>query len=170
MRPSVIFSRRVADMDRMAYCPTTPVSVLGRTVQVRGFWGRFVHWAAESRAHRVIVIVVAIWLLNAFDLALTLLSHEQGFLQEQNPVARHVLQFGAPSIILYKVLLVFIGSYPLLKFRAARITELGALVVALVYAVLAVRWSLCYEFYAVAFPSTMHNMAQVELSGSLFFP
>ena len=28
----------------------------------------FLEWVAASRAHRVILLVMAIWLLNAFDL------------------------------------------------------------------------------------------------------
>ncbi len=45
------------------------------------------HWVAEARSHRVICLVLGIWLLNGFDLAFTILSHEQGVLHEENPVA-----------------------------------------------------------------------------------
>ncbi len=91
---------------------------------------------------------MGIWILNAFDLVLTLLSHEQGLLQEGNPVARWILSLGTPSVILFKVGLVMIGSYPLLRFRTARITELGTLVIFIAYGLLAVHWSSCYELYA----------------------
>lgn len=83
-----------------------------------------------------------------FDLLLTLLSHEQGLLQEGNPVARWIFQLGTPSVVLFKIGLVMIGSYPLLKFRKARVTELGTLVILVAYAMLAVHWSDCYELYA----------------------
>ena len=45
---------------------------------------------------------------------------------------------------------------PLVKFRTARITEWGTLVVLLSYAALAVRWSDCYEAYHVALTASSH--------------
>ena len=114
----------------------------------RRWFARLVIWVAESRSHRIICLVLGIWLINAFDLALTIISHQQGMLHEENPVARHMLQYGTTSIVLYKIGLVLIGSYPLLRFRTARITELGACVILVAYAVLAVHWSTCYEFFS----------------------
>ena len=116
-----------------------------------GWWARVLEWVATSRAQRMICLVGAIWLLNGFDLTMTLFSHDQGLLVEQNPVANQVLQQGVAAIVLYQVGLVLIGSYPLLRFRRVRIAELGALIVVLVYASVAVRWSTCYELYTVAF-------------------
>lgn len=155
------------DIDPMACCPSTPIATPGRRFDLRAAREQFVRWLAGARSHRVICVVLGIWLLNGFDLAFTLLSHEQGMLHEENPLARHILQMGTPSILLYKLGLVCIGSYPLLKHRAARVTELGALVVLAVYTVVAVRWSICYEFYAVAFPLNIHNMAAAQLSSSV---
>lgn len=132
------------------YQTTEPGAVL-RGDTLRGWWVRLVIWFAEARSHRVVCLVGGIWLLNAFDLAFTLLSHEQGMLHEQNPLARHMLQNGAASIALYKVGLVLIGTYPLLKFRTARIAEMASMVVLLAYAALSIRWSVCYELYAAAF-------------------
>jgi len=91
---------------------------------------------------------MGIWMLNAFDLAFTILSHEQGFLHEENPLARIMLSHGIASIILFKLGLVLIGSYPLLRFRKARIAELAACLVFAAYVLLAIRWSMCYELYA----------------------
>lgn len=108
---------------------------------------RLIHWMAESRSHRVICLVLGIWLLNGFDLMFTILSHEQGLLHEENPVARLMLGYGTTSIVLFKTGLVLIGSYPLLRFRRARITELGTYVILIAYALLALRWSTCYELY-----------------------
>lgn len=119
--------------------------------ELPGDWrDRAVSWMIESRSHRVICIMLGIWMLNGFDLAFTVLAHQQGFLQEANPLARQMLHNGIASIVLYKVGLVLIGSYPLLKFRQACITELGALVVLMSYMFLAFHWSLCYELYAVS--------------------
>ena len=104
----------------------------------------------EARSHRVVCLVVAIWLLNAFDLTLTILAQKQGVLNEGNPLARGFLQQGPLTIGLYKIGLVLIGSYPLIRFRRARITEMGALVVLVAYASLAVHWSTCYELYTLS--------------------
>ena len=62
--------------------------------------------------------------------------------------------------MLYKIGLVLIGSYPLLRFRAARIAELGAIVVLVTYAMLAVRWQNCIDVYAMTFPNS-HDYADV---------
>ena len=138
----------------MTVSHTAPaLSALGRNHEGNTWWSRLIDWVVEARSHRVICIVAGIWILNAFDLTFTILSHEQGVLQEQNPLARHMLQNGTSSIILYKIGLVLIGTYPLLKFRRARITEMASLLVFLAYATLAVRWSTCYELYAAAIPN-----------------
>jgi len=114
----------------------------------RPWVNRLIHWAVEARSHRVICLVLGIWLLNGFDLAFTILAHENGILSEQNPLARHMLQKGTTSVILFKIGLVLIGSYPLLRFRQARITELGTYVIISAYALLAFRWSICFDLYA----------------------
>ena len=89
-------------------------------------------------------------MLNAFDLILTILAQEQGLLHEENPFGRYMLRFGTASVVLFKVGLVMIGSYPLLRFRTARITELASVFILVAYAMLAVHWSQCYELYALA--------------------
>ena len=119
---------------------------------------------ASSRAHRVLCLIVGIWLLNGFDLTLTILAHQNGLLHEQNPFARQFLEQGALSIMLFKVGLVLIGSYPLLRFRRARIAELGALVVLGAAAMLAVRWSTCVDLYTLSLsnPITLAGMESLE--------
>ncbi len=129
---------------------TSLAELSGAAPRRNGAWSRCVHWVVEARSHRVICLVAGIWLISGFDLALTILSHQQGVLHEENPVARQMLAHGPWSLSLYKIGLVLIGSYPLLKFRTARVTELGTLVVLLVYAILAVRWSACIDFYQLA--------------------
>jgi len=111
---------------------------------------RWVDWAVRARSHRVICLIAGIWMLNAFDLILTILAQEQGLLQEQNPFGRYMLGYGTASVVLFKVGLVLVGSYPLLRFRTARITELATFFILVAYAMLAVHWSQCYELYALA--------------------
>jgi len=164
-----MISLTATDTDGMAWYPTGPLAAsltrwIGPTR--RGWTACWLDWLAESRAHRVICLLMGIWLLNGFDLAFTILSHEQGVLHEENPFARHMLQFGTVSIILYKIGMVLVGSYPLLRFRAARITELGTLVILAAYAFLAFRWSVCYELYSFTATNTL-NMAEITTAGGL---
>lgn len=146
-----------ADTRSMTTCSTPTMSVAPAGPRAsRSLWERSVKWLVAARSHRVLCLVAGIWLINAFDLTFTILSHEQGMLVEMNPVAQHMLDCGVPSLLLYKIGLVFIGSYPLLKFRSMRITEWGSIVVLLAYATLAVRWSDCYDAYAAAFHGVPH--------------
>ena len=57
--------------------------------------------------------------------------------------------------------MVLIGSYPLLRFRRARITELGAYLIFAAYIFLAVRWSICYELFTIA-PTDGGNLAGMK--------
>lgn len=130
----------------------------------RNWFDEIVEWAVEARAHRVILLVLGIWLLNGFDLIFTILSHQNGMLDEENPVARHVLGYGTASIVLFKVGLVMIGSYPLLRFRTARITELGSIVILVAYSVLALHWSECFELYHITISNAdaMRELASIR--------
>jgi hypothetical protein len=131
---------------------------------LRGGLDRLALVLVESRSHRVICLVAGIWLLNGFDLALTLIAHHQGILQEQNPLASEMLERGTGWVTLYKVGLVLLGSAPLLYFRRARIAELGALVVLLAYATLAMHWSACYQMYTLVHT---HGFTNVAAGGTL---
>jgi len=141
------------------YAPSTLSDSMAVAPPCRKRSARVIEWIVEARSHRVICLVLGIWLLNGFDLAFTILSHEQGMLHEENPLARHMLAYGTLSIILYKIGMVLIGSYPLLRFRAARITELGSFVILLAYAFLAVHWSECYDLYSF---TASHNIEMAE--------
>ncbi len=128
---------------------------------------RWIDWAVRARSHRVICLVAGIWLLNAFDLMLTLLAQEQGLLHEENPFGRHMLGYGTESIVLFKIGLVLIGSFPLLRFRTARITELAAFLILIAYALLAVHWSQCYELYALAIYDGDHLLSVSGAVGAI---
>ncbi len=134
----------------MAWCPTTPLSdAMAQPGANRTWLSDLLRWIAEARSHRVICLVLGIWVFNGFDLAFTIISHQQGMLHEENPLARHMLQYGTTSIVLYKIGLVLIGSYPFLRFRRARISELGAYTILIAYAFLAIHWSMCVDWYTI---------------------
>ena len=158
------------DIPFMPGYPTTTLSdSMAPAPACRRRSAQVIEWIVEARSHRVICLVLGIWLLNGFDLAFTILSHELGMLHEENPLARHMLAYGTASIILYKIGLVLLGSYPLLRFRAARITEMGSFVILLAYAILAMHWSECYDLYSF---TASHNieMAQTQFQDVLNTP
>lgn len=151
-----------ADTTSVSITPTTLLPDLAGRAPTREPWtARLVHWVVRARSHRVICLVLGIWLLNGFDLTFTILAHGQGMLDEANPLANHVLQRGTTFIVLFKVGLVLFGSCPLLWFRRARIAELAALLIFTAYALLAVRWSVCFELYTVAASSGI-QMVDIE--------
>ena len=142
------------------YATTTLSDSMAAAPACRRRSARVIEWIVEARSHRVICLVLGIWLLNGFDLAFTILSHDQGMLHEENPLARHMLAYGTASIVLFKIGFVLIGTYPLLRFRTARITEMGSFVILFAYAFLAVHWSQCYDLYS--FTAT-HNVDMAEI-------
>lgn len=102
-----------------------------------------------SRSHRVLCLIAVVWVLNGFDLALTLLAHRQHLLYEVNPLAQYLLKHGEASLALFKFGLLSVGTYALAKYRRERIAELGCLMVMGVYAMVALHWHYCYEMYAM---------------------
>ena len=149
----------------MAWCPTRALSdALVEGNNSRTWLSDLWRWIAEARSHRVICLVFGIWLFNGFDLAFTIISHQQGMLHEENPFARHMLQYGTTSIVLYKIGLVLIGSYPFLRYRRARISELGAYTILIAYVFLALRWSMCVEWYTITLVNDI-NLADIANTG-----
>jgi hypothetical protein len=82
-------------------------------------------------------------------------------------VGRYLLRLGAPSLVLFKVGLVLLGSYPLIRYRAARVTEMAAFFILITYAVLAVHWSECYELYAYVVTDGEHLIGAIRAAGSM---
>lgn len=128
---------------------------------------RLLEWISASRSHRVICLLAGVWLISIFDLALTLISHQQGILHEQNPVARRLILAGGPSIFMFKISLIVIGSYPLLKYRTSRTAELAALIVLSAYVVLALHWDLYYQLHTIAATNDITSAELETLFGAI---
>ena len=82
-------------------------------------------------------LLVLLWILNAFDLAYTILAHRIGGFEELNPFARGLLH---PSwaLVAFKLATVTLGTGILLALRRHRLTE-------------GVCWGLCLIYTALAF-------------------
>ncbi len=154
-----------ADRAHMQYNSVIPPRMLTPSdLDRRGWYRRAAEWATRSRGHRVICMMSGLWLINVFDLVLTLLAYEQGLLDEQNPIARHLLPMGVPVVVTFKVGLVLTGSIIFIRYRHHRLSELTAALMLIIYACVAVRWHLCYELYNLSsgLPVTNSEIEQIE--------
>ncbi len=103
----------------------------------------------SGRPPRICLLVLAIWIMNAFDLLLTIQAQRQGLLVETNPIAQSILPHGPLALALFKILLVGFGSCVLLWHRHHLLTECMAWLAALVNVGVSFRWVSCYQLYEV---------------------
>jgi len=123
-------------------------------------WQRYLRWITSTRKRRVLAILAMVWIINGFDLALTVIAQRDGVLYEGNPIARQVLNYGEGAVMLFKLTLVAGASSVLFWFRSHRCAELAALLVALTYCLVAFQWKLCYEMYDLT--HARHSAQEVE--------
>ena len=88
----------------------------------------------------VIRCVLLLVLLNAFDLACTLLAVQAGGFWELNPVAERLIS-SVGHMILFKTTLIAVGAAILLAFRRYRFTQHAAWWVCVLHMVLMLRWA-----------------------------
>ena len=97
--------------------------------------------AARQRAWRVLLLLLAVALLNGFDLACTLFANRINMLNEMNPLAAMFLKQGMIwGLIGFKVLVVLCSLGTLWKLRSCRLTVAACWVVLLTYACLGAVW------------------------------
>lgn len=113
-------------------------------------------WPARSR--RVFLLLVCIWLLNAFDLLCTLGEARQRLFHELNPMAAQLLAHPPAALLAYKTSLVFIGSFILFAHRRQRLAELSCWLILAVYGYVTLRWTMYYDDLALALndPAVYH--------------
>ncbi|MCH8969279.1 MAG: hypothetical protein IIA66_09215 [Planctomycetes bacterium] len=104
---------------------------------------------ARRRGRRICLLVAAIWIMNAFDLFMTLHAHGHGLLTETNPIARYLLVLGPFALTMFKILLAGFGGCVLLWNRHHALAEYMTWLAAGANLSVAVRWMSCYEFYEV---------------------
>ncbi len=102
---------------------------------------------AAGRGRRVLYLIVGIWILNAFDLLMTIRAHADGVLDEANPIAQAVLPHGTAAMVIFKLGLVALATYSLIRFRRHRCTEVASALVLVAYLGVACQWQLCYDMY-----------------------
>lgn len=92
---------------------------------------------------RVVVLIVAIFVLGIFDLLLTLGVYRVGLLDELNPVGHAALGRGVATLITFKICLTIMGCLFLLLARTTASGKFAAIGIFIMYAVLAAWWCEC---------------------------
>ena len=72
---------------------------------------------------RLAYLLLVAWIINLFDLCLTVLAWRQHLMVELNPLAAKVLPHGTAAIIIYKIGLLVIGTTALWYCRRHWATE-----------------------------------------------
>jgi len=112
---------------------------------------------ASARGRRVLYLLFGVWMLNLFDLTLTLRAWGDGMMHEENPLARALLQQDPTALLIFKLLIVAGATAILFNFRRFRCAEIACTVVLVAYTGVALQWKLCYEFYDLAHTSAVGN-------------
>ncbi len=104
----------------------------------------FMRKRLSGRAGRVVLLVLFLCMLNAFDLAFTLLAYRIGHFSELNPLAARLLNHTA-SLVALKLTAVAAASAIFIIFRRHWLTELACWVFSGLYTVLSFIWMLYYS-------------------------
>ena len=142
------------------------IAIPGQTTARSDWVASLTQWLVSSRPHRVICLLLGVWVINGFDVVLTLLAHFQGMLDETNPIARQLLLHSPYAVLGFKIVLVTFASYILLKLRTNLLSEIAAGGMLVIYTIVAIRWRLCYELYTLTYLGDIHpsEIDAVDLS------
>lgn len=100
------------------------------------------------RPVRIALLLLAVWLMNGFDLLFTILAAQLGSFIELNPVAATFINGqNYAALGTYKAALVVIGTCLLWRCRYHRLSELGCWMLFFLYSGLAWRWLRYYQVW-----------------------
>jgi len=143
-------ARRVADtQDMEASLGTSPLSGSGSPVSAQPAIRKRPSVPSDSdrrarRDRRFVCLLIGVWIVNCFDLELTLLAAQQRMLWELNPLVSGLIPFGPRALTFYKFTLLALGSLILWRYRQYRIASVALWVVAIACVILSVVW---YQLY-----------------------
>ena len=100
---------------------------------------------ALTRPRRIAVALLAMWVLNLFDLHCTLSEAEHCHFVEMNPIAAKLMESPWWVLAGYKFALVGFGTAILVFLRRHSVAELGAWFLLTTYAYVGVRWYVYFE-------------------------
>jgi hypothetical protein len=96
-----------------------------------------------GRPGRVILLVIFLAMLNAFDLVFTILAHRIGEFREANPIAALLLDHTA-ALVAFKAAALLVASAIFIVFRRHWLTELVCWTFCGVYTALSILWMVYY--------------------------
>ena len=118
--------------------------------------------AAARRAWRVVVLTLAIVVMSAVDLYITLLYVRTVGMGEANPLARWMMQhFSSDMLIWWKLFTVALACAILLAARRVRVGEAGAWICCFVLVWLCVRW-MTYSDEVNSLTSVLHTLSEYD--------
>ncbi|MGE3108710.1 MAG: DUF5658 family protein [Phycisphaerales bacterium] len=118
--------------------------------------------SSAARPTRVITLIAAIALLSLADLYVTLLYLHSGGMGEANPLARWLIGFNMPALlVVWKIATVGLASGILFAFRRQRLGELGAWACCLILVWLTLRW----QYYHAEVPDLTAALDIIETHG-----
>jgi len=122
--------------------------------------GRTLTSTPSFRSFRVIWLTLVIIALSIADLYVTLLYLHSGGMGEGNPVARWLIAWDMPALlVMWKMLTVGLACGILLKYRRERLVELGAIACCLILVWLTIRWEK-YHREVPELTGVLHTMAE----------
>jgi hypothetical protein len=98
----------------------------------------------STRNRRFVWLLIGVWVVNCFDLELTLLAAQQRMLSEVNPVVARLLPYGPKALTLYKFSLLAAGTAILWRFRSYRLATVALWVIAVACVAVSLVW---YRLY-----------------------
>ena len=93
----------------------------------------------SGRRRRVVILLVTIWVLNASDLAFTIMANRIGHFNEMNPLARAILDH-PHALTAFKFGAVSFATVVLLLYRDHHWVELACWGLVVVYMLLGLVW------------------------------
>lgn len=124
-----------------------------------GAGGRPSLFDPAMRGVRVQVLLVAVILMSAADLYMTLVHLGAFGMFEGNPIARLIMQYNCPWLLgVWKLATVAVGVVILFTWRKHRIAELGTLACFVILSALTVQWMRYSEQVSRSTP-LMHALA-----------
>ncbi|MBU0641092.1 MAG: hypothetical protein KKB50_19710 [Planctomycetes bacterium] len=108
----------------------------------RDAWRTKCSWLVRPR--RILLALMAVWVLNLADLGFTVVESSGGHFVEMNPVAAKLLSGPLNTILLYKFGLLGIGTAILLLLRRHSVAELACWFLLAAYSYVGVRWYVYY--------------------------
>lgn len=120
-------------------------------------------FSVRSRPTRVITLIAAIAMLSMADLYITLLYLHSGGMGEANPLARWLIGFNVPAVlVVWKIATVIIAGSILFCYRRERLGELGAWACCLILVWLTLRW----DTYHSEVPELTASLNALDTHGS----